>query len=60
MDLLEILQVHRIHQHDSTSVQNQLSWQLKGEQSPIVKKQKPIVYKNVLNIFQLETTQFIR
>ena len=59
MDLLEILQVYRIRQHNSTCVQNPLPWQLKREQLSLLERQKPIVYTNVLMIFQLETTQFI-
>ena len=57
--LLEILQVYRIRQHSSTCVQNPLPWQLKREQYLLLKRQKPIVYANVLTIFQLEKTQFI-
>ena len=41
MDLLEILQAYRIRQHNSTCVQNPLSWQLKREQWPSVEKTKP-------------------
>ena len=59
VDLLEILQVYRIRQHNSTCVQNPLPWQLKREQWPFVEKTKQIVYTNVLTIFQLETAQFI-
>ena len=61
MDLLEILQVYRISQQNSTCVQNSLPWQLKREQCLFLKKQKPIVYANVyvLTIFQLQTTQII-
>ena len=40
MDLLEILQVYRIHQRDSISVKSLLPWQLKREQWPFVRKTK--------------------
>ena len=40
MDLLEIIQVYRIRQHNSTCVQNPLPWQLKREQWPFVGKTK--------------------
>ena len=40
MDLLQILQVDRVLQHNSTYVQNPLSWQLKREQWPFVEKTK--------------------
>ena len=40
MDLLEILQVYRIRQHDPTCVQNPLQWHLKREQWPFVEKTK--------------------
>ena len=40
MDLLEILQVYRIRQHNSTCVQNPLLWQLKQEQWPFLGKTK--------------------
>ena len=40
MDLLEILQVYRIRQDNSTCVQNPLPWQLKREQWPFVGKTK--------------------
>ena len=40
MDLLEILQVYRIRQHNSTCVQNLLPWQLKRELWPFVEKTK--------------------
>ena len=38
MDLLEILQVYRIRQHNTTCVQTPLPWQLKREQWPFVEK----------------------
>ena len=38
MDLLEIVQVYRIRQHDSTCVQNPLPWPLKREQQSFVEK----------------------
>ena len=59
MDLHEILQAYRIRQHNSTCVQNPLSWQPKREQWPSVEKTKLIVSTNVLTIFQLETARFI-
>ena len=40
MHLLEILQVHKIRQNDSTCVQNLLPWQLKREQWIFVEKSK--------------------
>ena len=40
MDLLEIVQVNRILQHDSTCVQNPLPLQLKREQWPFAEKTK--------------------
>ena len=40
MDLLEILQVYRIRQHNSTCDQNPLPWQIKREQWPFVEKTK--------------------
>ena len=50
MDMLEILQVYRIHQKDWTYVQNPLSWQLKREQWPSVEKSKAnCLYKYIDN-----------
>ena len=40
MDLLEILQVYRIHYDNSSYFQNRLSLQLKREQWPFVEKTK--------------------
>ena len=40
MDLFQILQVYRIHQNDSSCVQNPLPGQLKREQWPLVEKTK--------------------
>ena len=57
MDLLEILQVYRIRQYDSTCIQNLLPWQLKRKQWSFVEKTKAnCLYKSVLTIFQLKTT----
>ena len=50
MDLLQILQVDRVHQHNSTCVQNPLPWQLKREQWPFVEKTKAnCLYKCIDN-----------
>ena len=50
MDLLEILQVDRVCQHNSTCVQNPLPWQLKREQWPFVEKTKAnCLYKCIYN-----------
>ena len=49
MDLLEILQVYRIRQHNSTSVQNPLPWQLNREQWPFVEKKTNFLYKCIDN-----------
>ena len=38
MDLLQILQVDRVRQHNSTCVQNPLLWQQKREHWPFVEK----------------------
>ena len=40
MNLLKILQVYRIRQHNATCVQNPLPWQLKREQWLFVEKTK--------------------
>ena len=50
MDLLQILQVDRVRQHNSTCVRNPLSWQLKREQWPFVEKTKAnCLYKCIDN-----------
>ena len=55
MNLLEIWQVYKIRQHDSTCVQNPLPWQLKQEQCLFVEKRKAnFLYK----CFKLEAAQF--
>ena len=57
MDLLEILQVYRTRQHNSTCAQNPLPWQLKGEQWPFVEKTKAnCLYKCIDNFLIIEST----
>ena len=59
MDLLEILQLYKIRQHDSTCVQNPLSWQLKREQWPFVKKTKANRLYKCNNDFSIGDNTFI-
>ena len=57
MDSLEILQVYRIRQYNSTFVQNLLPWQLKGEQWPFVEKTKAnCLFKCIDNFLIIEST----
>ena len=59
MDLLQILQVDRVLQHNSTYVQNPLSWQLKREQWPFVEKTKAnCLYKCTDNFSIRDNTIF--
>ena len=57
MHFLEILQVYRIRQHDSTCVQNTLPWQLKEEQWSFVEKTKTnCLYKCIDNFSMRDNT----
>ena len=57
MDLLQILQVDRVHQHNSTCVQNTLPWQLKREQWPFVEEIKAnCLYKCIDNFSMRDNT----
>ena len=57
MDLLQILQVDRVRQHNSTCVQNTLPWQLKREQWPFVEETKAnCLYKCIDNFSMRDNT----
>ena len=53
MDLLEILQVYKIRQHDSACVKNPFPWQLKREQWLFVKKTKANRLYKCINDFSI-------